>query len=525
MNNIFLRPAKYCRAFFIFFSFYSYNAIRKGGAQISEHIFHQLAERTNGDVYIGVVGPVRVGKSTFVKKVMEAIVIPNIVNEDDRKRALDELPQSSPGPVIMTAEPKFVPAQSTQVNVGEHDLAFRIRLADCVGYVIDGVRGYEDENGPKLVHTPWHEEPIPFQEAARIGTDKVIRDHANIGIVVTTDGTVNGIKRSAAEIAEIQIIEQLQAIGKPFVIVLNSSLPAHKDTLRLRNELIERYNVPVHSVAIDQLGKQDIAHILQEALYEFPVEEIEVEKPDWLDVLDSSHPLHITLAEAVEHMEASIGKIRDVEHAANVLKQIDFVDSCDIQQVDAGLGVATVRISISSDTFKEVCNEWLTEPIETKKDWLLFIKEAAQAKQEQGRFREAIKQARETGYGVTLPEIDEFTPTEPELIKQNNFYGVRMKAKAASYHIIRIDMTSEFSPLIGSEFHSQQLLKDLQHAFEYDRQALWETQLFGTPLHEVLKESIRYKTNSIPKSGKERMRLTIERMVNEGDRGIVTFVI
>ena len=492
---------------------------------MSEQVFKQLAERTNGDVYIGVVGPVRVGKSTFVKKVMETIVLPNIAYEDERRRALDELPQSSPGPVIMTAEPKFVPAQSAHITIGENDLAFRIRLADCVGYVIDGVRGYEDENGPKYVQTPWHNEPIPFQEAAKIGTDKVIRDHANIGVVVTTDGTVNGIKRSAAEVAEKQIINQLQEIGKPFVVVLNSTMPAHENTIRLRNELLERYNVPVHAVAIEQLTKKDIMYILQEALYEFPVEVIDVEKPDWLDVLEDTHPIHTTLNEAIDHMTASIGKIRDVEHAANVLSQIDFVKSCELQEVDPGLGVATIRLVINEDTYKEVCNEWLTEPVETKKDWLLFIKESAQAKEEQKRFKDAIEHARKEGYGVTLPTIDEFSPSEPELIQQNNFYGVRMKAMAASYHIIRIDMGTEFSPLIGSEFHSQHLLKDLKHAFNHDRDALWNTQLFGTPLHEVLKESIRYKMDAIPKSAKERMRLTIERMVNEGERGIVTFVI
>lgn len=492
---------------------------------MSEQVFKQLAERTNGDVYIGVVGPVRVGKSTFVKKVMEMVVLPNIEFDDERKRALDELPQSSPGPVIMTAEPKFVPAQSAQIAIGNNGLSFRIRLADCVGYVIDGVKGYEDENGPKFVQTPWHNEPIPFQEAAKIGTDKVIRDHANIGVVVTTDGTVNGIKRSAAEVAERQVIEELREIGKPFVIVLNSTMPAHENTIRLRNELLERYNVPVHAVEIEQLTKKDIAYILQEALYEFPVEIIDVEKPDWLDVLDDIHPIHLTLNDAIQHMTSTIGKIRDVEHATNVLSQIDFVESCELQEVDPGLGVATVRLAIKGDTYKAACNEWLSEPIDTKKEWLLFIKESAQAKEEQKRFKDAIEKARKEGYGVTLPTMDEFTPSEPELIQQNNFYGVRMKANAASYHIIRIDMGSEFSPLIGSEFHSQQLLKDLKYAFEHDRDALWNTQLFGTPLHEVLKESIRYKMDAIPKNAKERMRLTIERMVNEGERGIVTFVI
>ncbi|MCT6923148.1 MULTISPECIES: stage IV sporulation protein A [Bacillales] len=492
---------------------------------MSEQIFQQLAERTNGDVYIGVVGPVRVGKSTFVKKVMESLVLPNIMNEDDRKRALDELPQSSPGPVIMTAEPKFVPANAAPISIGDDGLSFRIRLADCVGYIIDGAKGYEDENGPKYVHTPWHTEAIPFQDAAKIGTDKVIRDHANIGVVVTTDGTVNGIERQAAAVAERAIIEQLKEIGKPFVIVINSTMPAREETRNLRNELFETYEVPVIATSIDQLTTSDIAYILQEALYEFPIEYIEVEKPDWVDVLDSTHYVNESLAVASHEMIGHVEKIRDVEKATNFLKALDFVENCEVERVDAGLGVVTVRLTIQNDIYKAICNEWLEQPIETKKDWLLFVKEASEAKRAQARFREAIEQARIEGYGLTLPTIDEFEPNEPELIKQNNFYGVRMKATAPSYHIIRVDMESEFAPLIGSEFHSQQLLKDLQYAFENDREALWQTQLFGTPLHEVLKESIRYKMNTVPKTAKKRMRQTIERMVNEGDRGLITFII
>lgn len=476
-------------------------------------------------MYIGVVGPVRVGKSTFVKKVMESIVLPNILHEDDRRRALDELPQSSPGPIIMTAEPKFVPAQAAPIAIGDNGLAFKVRLADCVGYIIDGARGYEDENGPKYVHTPWQTEAIPFQDAAKIGTDKVIRDHANIGIVVTTDGTVNGIDRNAAKVAEEAIVDQLKEIGKPFVVVLNSTMPAREETRNLRNELFEKYEVPVIATSIDQLTVPDIAYILQEALYEFPIEYIEVEKPDWLDVLDSTHYLHETLSLAIGDMMANVEKIRDVDRATAFLKEIDFVEDCNVEHVDAGLGVATIRLSIENDVYKAVCNEWLEQPIDSKKEWLLFVKEASEAKKAQARFRDAIEQARADGYGVTLPTLDEFEPNEPELIKQNNFYGVRMKAKAPSYHIIRVDMESEFAPLIGSEFHSQQLLKDLQHAYEFDRDSLWQTQLFGTPLHEVLKESIRYKMNTVPATAKKRMRQTIERMVNEGDRGLITFII
>lgn len=492
---------------------------------ISEQIFQQLAERTNGDIYIGVVGPVRVGKSTFVKKVMESIVLPNITNAEDKMRAMDELPQSSPGPVIMTSEPKFVPAQGTTIAIGENSIPFRIRLVDCVGYVIEGAKGYEDENGPKYVHTPWHTEPIAFEEAAKIGTDKVIRDHANIGIVVTTDGTVNGIKRSAAQKAEQQIIEQLTEIGKPFVVVLNSATPNTHETMTLRQTLTEQYDAPVIVTSIDTLQPLDVAAILQEALFEFQVNQIEVEKPDWLEVLGDHHELNETIAFAVSQIQNDVMKIRDVENASIILQEIDFVESCHVENIDAGQGIATLRLTVNSEMYKKVCEQWLEKPVDSKKDWLLFIKEASEAKAAHSRFSEAIQQAKEDGYGVTLPAMQEFSPSEPELIQQNNFYGVRMKASAPSYHIIRIDMEAEFSPLIGSEFHSQHLLKDLQHAYDHDRQALWGTQVFGTPLHEVLTESIRYKMKAVPTGAKNRMRLMLERMINEGERGLITFIL
>ncbi|MER2115269.1 MAG: stage IV sporulation protein A, partial [Solibacillus isronensis] len=437
----------------------------------------------------------------------------------------DELPQSSPGPTIMTAEPKFVPAQGTTVAFGESAIPFRVRLVDCVGYVIDGAKGYEDESGPKFVQTPWHNEAIAFQEAAKIGTDKVIRDHANIGIVVTTDGTVNGMSRAAVEKAEQQIIDQLTEIGKPFVIVLNSTTPHSAETLHLQNALAQKYDVPVIPTAIQHMQLNDVMLILQEALFEFNVNEIQVEKPEWLDVLDDTHHLNETLAFATAQLQDDAMKIRDVEAASQLLREIDFVESCTVENIDAGQGIATLRVNIHNDYYKETCTEFLEKPIDTKKEWLLFIKEASEAKAAQRRFRDAIEQAKEHGYGVTLPAMDEFDPSEPELIEQNNFYGVRMKAKAPSYHIIRIDMEAEFSPLIGSEFHSQHLLKDLQHAYEFDRQALWQTQLFGTPLHEVLTESIRFKMKSVPTHAKNRMRLMLERLINEGERGLITFII
>lgn len=492
---------------------------------MSQEVYEQMATRTNGDIYIGVVGPVRVGKSTFTKRVMDIMVLPNMQDEKERQRAQDELPQSSPGPVIMTTEPKFVPANGAQISIGNQDIPFKIRFADCVGYIIDGVKGYEDENGPKLVHTPWHNEPIPFQEAAKIGTDKIIREHANIGVVLTTDGTVNGIPRESVSQAEQEIIEQLQEIGKPFVIVVNSKMPAHSNAKELCQELQERYNAPVISTSADQMSLNEVRHILEEALYEFPIAKLEIEKPDWLDVLEEDHELNKLIKQSIDNWTSSVNKIRDIERLTKELLQEEFIASAQVKSVDAGLGHAIISLQLKNEIFKSICEEWLEEPIQSKKDWLLFIKESQQARKSYQRFHEAIEQARKEGYGVTLPVIQEFEPSRPEIIKQNNFFGVRMEAKAPSYHILRIDMAAEFSPLIGSEFHSQQLLKDLTYAYLHDRDALWKTQLFGTPLFEVMKESIAYKTDAVPKHAKARMRQTIEKMVNKGEQGIVTFIL
>lgn len=492
---------------------------------MKEELYENLARRTDGDIYIGVVGPVRVGKSTFVKRVMEEVVIPNMTEAADRIRAQDELPQSSPGPNIMTSEPKFVPAQGTTVSVGEGDLKFQIRLADCVGYVIDGVKGYEDEDGPKYVHTPWHNEPVPFEEAARVGTDKVIRDHSTIGILVTTDGTVNNIPRAAAEVAEIEIIQKLKEIGKPFVIVLNSKMPAHEKTVALRDQLHEEHGVPVIAISADQLNAREIQLILKEALYEFPITDIELQKPDWMDVLGQEHELNATIDRIITEGFIEVSKIRKVQELAERLKDEKYVRNSEVIDVDAGKGKATIKIDMDEQAFREICEELMEQEIVTKKDWLIFIKESVKAKKSYNSYAEAIETAKEHGYGVALPTIAEFNPTPPELIKQNDFFGVRMKATAPSLHIIRVDMEAEFSPLIGSEFHSHHLLKELKNAYLHDRDALWQTQLFGTPLHEVMRESIRFKTASVPPNARKRLRETIEQMVNDGNKGMITFIV
>ena len=492
---------------------------------VSNTVYNKLARRTEGDVYIAVVGPVRIGKSTFVKKMLEHVIIPNLDSEEERRRALDEMPQSSPGLTIMTSEPKFIPATAAKVTLSGHDASFHVRLADCVGYVIEGVRGHENEDGPKLVQTPWQTDLMPFQEAAKVGTDKVIRDHAHIGILMTTDGTVNQIARKQVIETEEMLVQQLKEIGKPFVIVLNSTLPNHSETIALRNELLEKYDVPVIAVSVEQLSKNDIAFILEESLFEFPVTTLHFEKPDWVEVLPVNHTLHQELLFLEQSFTNTTQKLKHIERAVRNVEADGTFEKCELLSVDAGSGEAVIRIYVSQDTYKSVCNEWLDQPIDTKKEWLQFLMEAATAKREQAQFKNAIESAKQSGYGMTEPSLDDFDASEPELVQQSQFYGVKMEASAAAYHIIRVNMTAEFAPLLGSKFQSEQLLRDLQYAFEHDLDALWQTQFFGTTLLDVLKENVKYKSDTIQKAAKDRIRYTIEQMMNDEQRGIVTFII
>jgi len=342
---------------------------------------------------------------------------------------------------------------------------------------------------------------------------------------MTTDGTVNNIPRKAAEVAEVEIVGKLKDIGKPFVIVLNSKMPAHEKTVALKKELHERYEVPVIAISADQLNAKEIQLILKEALYEFPISEIELQKPDWMDVLGNDHELNASIDKVISEGFLGASKIREVQELAEKLKDELYVRHAEVVDVDAGQGKASLKIELDEQAFREVCEEIMEQDIGTKKDWLLFVKEASKAKKSYNMYAEAIEKAKKDGYGVALPTIDDFLPSPPELIKQNDFFGVRMKAKAPSLHIIRVDMEAEFSPLIGSEFHSHHLLKDLKEAYLHDREALWQTQLFGTPLHEVMKESIRFKNDSVPANARKRLRETIEQMVNDGNKGMVTFIV
>lgn len=480
---------------------------------------NELAKRTNGDVYIGVVGPVRVGKSTLISKLLEHLVLPSIEDGEERTRMIDEMPQSSAGQEIMTTEPKFIPAQAVSIPVQGSSVSMKVRFVDCVGYMVDTIGNHE-----KLIQTPWHAEPIPFQQAAKLGTDKVIKDHSTVGFIVSTDGTVNGISRNLIEEAEQEIVAQLKSLGKPFVLLINSESPFSEETQRLVGQLETHYEIPVEAVSVREIGKHQVDGLLRKLLFEFPITTVQLEAPEWLNLDEDNEVLqaiHATLEAATE----TIHKVKDVDKLVESLQDIPSIVSTELIEVDPSTGQAVMKVQVSEELYTEVCSKWSDTPIETKADFLKLLRSYDTTKKATEKYVHAIEEAMETGYGIALPTSSDFVPFAPELIKENNFHGVRLKAKAPVVHMIRVDMTSEFAPLLGSEFHSQQLQNELQQHFSTNLDELWQTQLFGTTLIHVLQEGIRSKSAQLDGQLKHRLVKTIEKIVKQEQQGLVTFIL
>ena len=423
-------------------------------------IFKDIAERTGGDIYIGVVGAVRTGKSTFIKKFMELVVIPNIPNEADRVRAQDELPQSAAGRTIMTTEPKFVPNQAVLVKVDE-GLEVNVRLVDCVGYTVPGAKGYEDEDGPRMINTPWYEEPIPFHEAAEIGTRKVIQDHSTIGVVITTDGTIGEIPREDFIAAEERVVNELKEVGKPFIMIVNSTRPYHRETQELRQELEEKYDIPVLAISVENMQEQDVLNVLREALYEFPVLEVNVNLPSWVMVLKENHWLRESYQEAVKETVQDIKRLRDVDRVVQNFTQYDFVEKAALAGMDMGQGIAEIDLHAPDELYDQVLKEIVGVEIRGKDHLLELMQDFAHAKKEYDQIADALAMVKQTGYGIAAPSIEDMTLDEPEIIRQGSRFGVRLKAVAPSIHMIKVDVESEFSPIIGTEKQSEELVRYL----------------------------------------------------------------
>ncbi|MDD2233999.1 MAG: stage IV sporulation protein A [Desulfitobacteriaceae bacterium] len=489
-------------------------------------IISDIAERTGGDIYLGVVGPVRTGKSTFIKRFMDLLVLPNIQDVFERERAKDELPQSGAGKTIMTTEPKFIPSEAVEIIIRDN-IHMNIRMVDCVGYAVEGAIGYAAEHGgePRMINTPWSEAAIPFQEAAEIGTRKVITDHSTIGIVVTTDGSIAEIPREAYIDAEERVIAELKQLGKPFIVILNSTRPYAEHTTELSRSLEENYNVPVLPVDCMEMSSEDIIQILEEVLYEFPVAEVNIELPKWVEELDPSHHVRVSFEETVRDSIEGVQRIRDIDHALDSLAECPHAQDVVLKQMNLGTGIADIEMTAVPDLFPRVIQELTGVDIEGEHTLLRLVLDYSKAKKEWDKIAPAIDEVQNIGYGVVTPLMEEMFLDEPELVKQGGHYGIKLKASAPSLHIIRADVTTEITPLIGTEKQAEELVRYILDEFEADPKKVWSSNIFGKSLHDLVREGIQNKLYRMPENAQQKLQDTVQRIVNDGNGGLICIII
>ena len=490
----------------------------------TKSIYQDIATRTDGDIYIGVVGPVRTGKSTFIKKFMETLVIPNIDSDYRRERATDELPQSAAGRTIMTTEPKFIPEEAVQIKVDDA-ASLQVRMIDCVGYIVPSSLGYVENNAPRMVMTPWFEQEIPFNMAAEIGTQKVITEHSTIGLVVTTDGSISDIPRAEYEEAEMRVIDELRQINKPFVVLLNCMYPNSPDARAMRDEMAARYQVPVIAVNCLELQEPDIREILASVLYEFPVREISVEMPRWILSLGKDHWLKSTLMGSIFGACNDIAHMRELRARLDVMCECEYVSSAQIVGIDLGSGSARLCVNIQSSLFYKVLGETTGIQIESEEALMPCMIELARMKKEYEKVKGALDQVAATGYGIVMPSLEELSLEEPEIIKQGGRYGVRLKASAPSIHMMRANINTEVNPIVGSEKQSEDLVMYLLKEFEESPAKIWESNIFGKSLHELVNEGLHNKLYRMPEDARIKLQETIERIINEGCTGLICIIL
>lgn len=486
-------------------------------------LFRDIAERTGGDIYIGVVGPVRTGKSTFIKKFMETMILPNITDPYELERAKDELPQSAAGKTIMTTEPKFIPNEAVEIQIKEN-VSVHVRMVDCVGYTVEGALGYAEQDAPRMVLTPWFENEIPFQEAAELGTKKVITEHSTIGLVITTDGSVTDLERDKYVEAEERVVSELKALEKPFLVIMNTNTPTAVETHELVAELEGRYDVPVIPVDCAKLSGDDIYAILQEVLYEFPVKEVNIELPKWIEELNESHWLREALTNSVNDVIGHIRRLRDIDGAIDALGGSEYVSDVVLQDMDLGSGAAVIEISARGDLFYQVMEELTGFTVSGQHHLLRLMQDLAVAKREYDKLAQALEQVKETGYAVVAPQVDEMVLEEPEIIRTGNKFGVRLKATAPSLHLIKTDVQAEISPILGTEKQSEELIQYLMREFEGEPERIWRTNLFGKSLNALVREGIQNKLSSMPENAQVKLRDALTRIVNDGSGGLICII-
>ena len=487
-------------------------------------IYKDIAERTGGDIYIGVVGPVRTGKSTFIKRFMDLLVLPNIANTYTRERAKDELPQSASGRTIMTTEPKFVPNEAVEITLGDY-ADVRLRMIDCVGYLVPGAEGHMDGELPRMVHTPWSEDAMPFREAAEMGTKKVITDHSTIGIVVTTDGSVTELPRENYTEAEERVIEELQEMGKPFVILLNTATPYSEHTQAQRDELQKKYDVPVLAVNAAQLKAEDIRKILEQVLYQFPLKELRFFFPGWVETLEQNHWLKQKLTAALREVMGKVDKLADVEHAISGLGETDFLKKAYADHILPGEGAAEIALTFDDGLFYQILSETVDMPIENDYALIQTIKMLSETKQEYDKIATALNDVRRKGYGVVTPVFEEITLEKPEVFKQGSRYGIKLKAKGESIHLIKADVETEVSPIIGNEEQSREFIDHLIADYEEEPEKIWELNIFGRTLSSMVSDGMQNKIYRMPEDAQMKLQETLQKIVNEGSGGLICIIL
>ncbi len=490
----------------------------------AENLYKNIAARTGGDIYIGVVGPVRTGKSTFIKRTFEKLIIPDMVQGADLERMIDELPQSSAGRTIMTTEPKFVPEKAVQLDL-DQKLNVRIRMVDCVGYIVPSSLGYFEDEAPRMVKTPWFNDEIPFNMAAEIGTRKVITDHSTIGIVVTSDGSINDIPREEYEEAEERVIDELKQLKKPFVVLLNCVYPESAAAKSMSEELSLKYKVPVLAINCLELDEEEIKTILSTVLYEFPISRIDVQCPSWFSGLSAECGYKAELAAYLKKSAQDFFCLRHVESFAASIGEFQNVTQVSILDLNPSCGRATVSLKLSESLFYEQVSEVTGMEIKTDSGLISTLRELALLKKKYEKFETALKEVDNTGYGIVMPGIDELTLEEPEIMKQGGKYGVRLKASAPSIHMMKADITTEVAPIVGSEKQSEDLILYLLKEFEESPAKIWESNIFGTSLNELVNEGLRSKLTHMPHEARMKLQQTLERIINEGCSGLICIII
>lgn len=487
-------------------------------------IYKMISQRTDGDIYVGVVGPVRTGKSTFIKKFMELLVLPNIDNSYKRERATDELPQSAGGKTIMTTEPKFIPNEAVEITLADN-LKFKARMVDCVGYLVNNAIGYLEDDMPRMVKTPWSQEEIPFEKAAEIGTKKVIEEHSSIAVLVTTDGSITGIPREDYIEPEERVARELSEKQKPFVIVLNSATPDGDECKNLAQELEEKYQTAVIPLDCTNLSLDDINDIFSRILFEFPIEQVNIKFPRWIEGLQDNNEIKAELYSEIKDCFENTRKLKEIRDDVKKLQSTEIIVKTDIDKIDLGNGNVYLSISLKDELFYQVLTEITGEEISDEGRLFAKLIELSKVKKEYDKLEYALHEVKEKGYGIVNPTVDDLILEEPEIIKQGSKYGVRLKAKAPSLHMIQINTETEISPIVGSEKQSEELVKYLLSEFEEDKKKIWDSNIFGKSVHDLVNEGLQNKLARMPEEAQMKIQETLQRIVNEGSGGLICIIL